>query len=608
MDLEPEERAGAVPGDVARREPALEETSLRRRPLWPLLLGVVAVLAAGGAGLFFFLTRPDPFKVLVAVDVDGQWWEGSRPAAVLADRIGEGLKRIGFEPVAGGDPEVDRILSSSRSPEEAARRLGAGFVIHGSLAPAVVEHAIEDSTLVEARADATLHVRFVGDREGRSAAFGASGSGFGATKEEALAVLVDHVAERVFDAAVPKLLEHEVIRSKLESGDLEATVRLKDAKDYVALRARRLSDAQLAYDKVDQDRASSSGPPITYYGTFREQSYLAATGTSGALLLTADVSPFLHPISMDLEWSYRPEVLAWRSDDRSDRELWSGYHVMGVPSSSADGAIVAFVEDLYGHAKTLSVSRQGAAPKRLRVEPVARFDDLAVSPAGTYVALYERPCRQCASGFVIASLTSGEREYAHGPPQAAGEPARQTYYGFAWLDDHRLLLAHRALTAPPPPEQDDDEDEDEGPPASHEELMIVELGRGAPMLRLLVQLEPDESCVSPDGSRDGKRVVASCGGVLTFFDALTGERTETSEAGSDPTFSPSGAQVAFVRGGDLWLMSAAGGPAARLTENEHAENRPRFSPDGRRVYFQSQAHDPNIARRVTSVIASVEVP
>src|SRR5688572_23393713 len=43
--------------------------------------------------------------------------------------------------------------------------------------------------------------------------------------------------------------------------------------------------------------------------------------------------------------------------------------------------------------------------------------------------------------------------------------------------------------------------------------------------------------------------------------------------------------VAFVYGGDLWIVSAAGGEARRLTSDDGMEYFPKFSPDGRWIAF-----------------------
>jgi tricorn protease len=46
-----------------------------------------------------------------------------------------------------------------------------------------------------------------------------------------------------------------------------------------------------------------------------------------------------------------------------------------------------------------------------------------------------------------------------------------------------------------------------------------------------------------------------------------------------------GDQIAFVYAGDLWIVSAKGGDARRLTSDDGMEYFPKFSPDGRWFAF-----------------------
>jgi tricorn protease len=47
----------------------------------------------------------------------------------------------------------------------------------------------------------------------------------------------------------------------------------------------------------------------------------------------------------------------------------------------------------------------------------------------------------------------------------------------------------------------------------------------------------------------------------------------------------SATQIAFVYGGDIWIMPKAGGTASRLTTARGEESFPKFSPDGSLVAF-----------------------
>src|SRR5690349_23533741 len=51
--------------------------------------------------------------------------------------------------------------------------------------------------------------------------------------------------------------------------------------------------------------------------------------------------------------------------------------------------------------------------------------------------------------------------------------------------------------------------------------------------------------------------------------------------------SADGATIAFVSGGDIWEVPAAGGDARLLVSHPATESRPLFSPDGKRLAFTS---------------------
>src|SRR5215217_6339152 len=56
---------------------------------------------------------------------------------------------------------------------------------------------------------------------------------------------------------------------------------------------------------------------------------------------------------------------------------------------------------------------------------------------------------------------------------------------------------------------------------------------------------------------------------------------------AEPSLSPDGREVAFVSGGDVWTVPAAGGEARLLVSHPAGESRPLYSPDGRRLAFVS---------------------
>ncbi len=56
---------------------------------------------------------------------------------------------------------------------------------------------------------------------------------------------------------------------------------------------------------------------------------------------------------------------------------------------------------------------------------------------------------------------------------------------------------------------------------------------------------------------------------------------------SQPAMSPDGKEIAFVSGGDLWVVASAGGQAHLLVSDPAEESRPLYSPDGTKLAFMS---------------------
>ncbi len=63
---------------------------------------------------------------------------------------------------------------------------------------------------------------------------------------------------------------------------------------------------------------------------------------------------------------------------------------------------------------------------------------------------------------------------------------------------------------------------------------------------------------------------------------------EPTAAFAEPAISPDRSEIAFVSGGDIWTVPAAGGPARLLVSHAANESRPLYSPDGARLAFTLQ--------------------
>src|SRR5436305_15116759 len=56
---------------------------------------------------------------------------------------------------------------------------------------------------------------------------------------------------------------------------------------------------------------------------------------------------------------------------------------------------------------------------------------------------------------------------------------------------------------------------------------------------------------------------------------------------AEPSISPDRSEIAFVSGGDIWVVPRAGGEAHLLVSHPATESRPMYSPDGTRMAFMS---------------------
>jgi len=109
--------------------------------------------------------------------------------------------------------------------------------------------------------------------------------------------------------------------------------------------------------------------------------------------------------------------------------------------------------------------------------------------------------------------------------------------------------------------------------------------------------------VETDVSEDGKTAMVPLGAKLYLIDRATGRRSVIDPGGAayDPRLSPDGSTVAFVRDGDLWIVSAGGAPkqltrhpegfeygvADFAAQEEFARTRGFWwSPDGKQLVLQ----------------------
>lgn len=639
-----------------------DDVVIKPRSKWPLLLFIAALLGGGGFLAWRALNTVDLLKVLVVVDFDGQWYDGSKSAARLADGLNERLQSLGFTPVRAGDPEVVAVLEKAADPVSAARKLGAAWVVSGKIKTEAINHPIGEG-YTELRAAGTIAVQHVEDAE---PTLGDIAGWTGARDDERARQRLsgDQLGRQLARVALPAIVLHPRIQEKLTSS-ADTAGQLQPARQFVADQGSQVRVFNDTYAALATRRAAAEkgDPKPKIERAMSSEDGLCGAGPKGALIKTADIKPYVSERKSAVRYTEDLESLAWVAPDGKTETLWRGYNVYGYPGVSDDGRVVALVEDLFGWAKTVTVVVEGGTPNRLRLDPEKRFSSLKPSADGSRLAMYEQACRRCDSDLVVLNVADGKEvlRLAHGTGR---------FDGLAWINGTDLMV----LNVPGAPETDTANDDagDEGSAAEGggddeatdgegtagdgtdgegttgdgtdgegtdgedpakagaesdgqspgitlegpERAVWRVPTNGAAPTRLLT-LTDAQYLSWPAVDPKGERAVfaaqiddASAVAILNFADGSLRHLAFEDGPVEHPVFSPDGQHLAFTvgrsTGQEITVTTTELGPARALTQNRVRDRYPRFSADGTRIWFETLDEDPNFPRaRTVVVLASV---
>jgi hypothetical protein len=593
-----------------------------RSKSWP---GVVFVLLVVGVALFFFIRAaraPKPQRVLVAIDVDGYWWTGSETSALVSDKLGAELSKLGFDVVKGGDPEAAKVLEKAPTLQEASRVLQAGFLAETKIVPEVIEHDIGGG-YVELRVDAKIMLTFYGEppREvGRVLSYAGA-----PTKKQAQKILATSLSSQILDAIVSPMIRHpklkEIVdqRATNEGAELAPAVAWADRVDALMKKTNE------AYADVRDKRigAERGKPKPTFLSAPMAHDELAGVGKKGWLASTNDIRPLYVTDLDDVGYLTQLDSLEWRSLEspgNPGETLWRGYNAFGYPSAQDDHAVL--VEDLFGGAKVITVvDAAGAKPRAVKSDDQHRYVDPKLSPGGKFIAVWDRPCASCASDLLVLAADTGA-VVLH------ADRENGSFGGLAWLDDHHLLFLHatsgddadaKMLVAPKPNDKDKKKtDVDAIASTSRLSIWTLDCAASPASLAAPVAAPVDVALGMPAlDATSGIVVFASSGGTLATFDPKSGAFGSIAVDGTAawPTVSPDGKLVAFeLRDAssyqpEIAIVDIHGGPTKKLTDNDAEDGHPLFTADGRFVVYETVEDDPAFGKERTLVwVASVPVP
>lgn len=533
---------------------------------------------------------PHPLRVVLAIEATGDPKTGAPVAASLESELTASLEAAGFKLAHQEGPAAIALLDKEKNPEEAARKIGAAFIVRVNLKPISL-----DASKRSARTEQTsFEVQKVG--EDKPLPWFTTRSAGGTNDEECLVNLGQWLAETMVIRVLPYLVEHPSIQSVVQSKD-ERAAKLRtylDAREKAITDFRRGRDEQFKKEEARVDM----GAKMTLHHPGDAIESLNSTGPLGALVVGQTFEYFIPPRTMKVE-RVKPEYnLAWISLSGERKQMSRGPNQMQFISTAQDTERCVYVEQLsLAKPDSFAVVEPDKPLRRIKIDAFGILQGLKLSPGGKAVALISKSCEDCQNDLFVISVDDGSVLFRMNDKD-------YTRSGMVWLDARRLAVTETKTGFEP---------KMIGPGISEvdpQKLEIVDIAGKKPKVVLLAKNDQRTSFHRLAASRDGKKLFYSTKyGWYALMDVASRKVTPV-YPGEDPdpnvVLSPDAKSLVYSTYDGVFLFEIATRQRRRLTKRA-TSSLPWFSHDGSRVYINFEFNDTNTGQQWVGFVGSMAV-
>jgi Tol biopolymer transport system component len=424
LEIEPLEDASA--SDVS-----LEADWKPRSKKGPIAFGVL-VLAGLAFGLWtlLFTVTIEPTRILIAVESEtidgtrGSWWGANgKISARYADAMSARLKKLGLEPLVGGEPEFLSAMEKTQSLSDVlalARSEGVGWVLTGTVKTAKVipikgsQRNLSDYIV---RADLQLHRIDETDAQDATSIPLMAPEFFLTWQPDVVKALEKHNMELMVNRHVADVSRHLAQTERLssyastEQETTEATVIASKLAPLFAM-ARRY---ELAIDERDSLLAklaqeathTRAAPSARTISPLHASEQFIGNGVENDITILRE----RHEIFFDADkgqLTSKPlfdELLVSSDDGQRRKSIFQTYNIFSFPQVSDDGRWIAAVVDHHNRGTSLvRVSTETGENEEFLFTENGYMSDPSPSPDGKHIVYWAAECPKCDKAVHVASF------------------------------------------------------------------------------------------------------------------------------------------------------------------------------------------------------------